>query len=160
MNATELQALRRLFFFSTLEAATLVAASPDRPAGVNERAWKHWEAGAREVPADVAKRMRMLFNWRTVAIGTMNDAVEDAQDAAGGSASALALCWYTALDDWASLPGREPILWRPQCSVLAEIVGEHSQARLVPFDGPAYRVWLASRADSEKMRGAWAATIT
>ena len=74
-------------------------------------------------------------------------------------AHTLALCWYASLDDWASLPGREPILWRPHCSVLAEIVGEHDTARLVPFDGPAYRTWLASRTDSEKMRGAWAGEL-
>jgi hypothetical protein len=66
--------------------------------------------------------------------------------------------WYQSLDYWVTLPGREPVQWRPQCSVVAELAARHG-ARLVTFDGPAYAAWLGRRKDSEAMRGAWAAEL-
>lgn len=155
MNHTELQALRRLLFFSVSEAALLVAASPERPQGVSERAWQWWERGERAVPTDVAMRVRELCGWRRHALTAARDQIEAMMRAHG--AGELALVWYGSLDDWASLPGREPVTWRPQCSVLATLSGEYSHARLVLFDAPAYARWLAGRDDSETMRGQWAA---
>lgn len=153
MTAAELQALRRLLFFTVPEAATLVAASDERPAGVSERAWQHWERGERPVPADVAERLRALADWRAAALhhatASIDEAPEDAE---------VAQMWYATIEDWMTLPDREPTLWRPQQSVVAALAGEFGeQVRLVPFDGPAYAAWLGQRRDSEPLRGAWAA---
>lgn len=155
MTSRELQALRRLLNFSRPEAAQLIAASPTRPAGVSDRAWRLWEEGERlEVPADVAERIRQLASWRAAAI----DAAE-AQIAVAPADASLALVWYDTLDDWATLPDREPVQWRPQQAVIAHLLGGHAgRVRIVAFDGPAYAAWLAGREDSEAMRDAWAAS--
>lgn len=148
MTQTELEALRRLLFFSPPEAAMLVG-------GVSEQAWRRWEAGARKVPDDVASRMSDLARWRAAAIEAsarqIGEAPPDAQ---------LALVWYDTLDDWATLPGRDPAFWRPQQSVCAALLARFpGRLRLVRFDPPAYAAWLAGRQDGESMRGAWAASI-
>ena len=155
MNSSTLQALRRLLFFSRPEAALLVAASPERPAGVSDRAWRMWEDDERPVPGDVARNMLALIEWRQAAI----DAAIKQISAAPGD-SGIALVWYESLDEWASLNGREPVLWRAQQSVVAALAGEFSgRVRLIRFDGPAYAEWLAGRADSETMRSMWAVAV-
>lgn len=146
MKSFELEALRRLLFFSQPEAALLVG-------DVGERAWRRWEEGSRAVPADVASRLRGLADWRQQAIDAAVRQIAEAPPAAQ-----IALLWYADLEDWATLPGREPALWRPQQSVLAALLAEFAdRIRLVPFDGLAYAAWLARRPDSEAMRGHWAA---
>lgn len=102
--------------------------------------------------------MHELCGWRSAALKAARAQIEEMQAEHGTSAD-IALLWYTAMDDWASLPGREPVTWRPQCSVLAAIYGEYSQARLVAFDGPAYSAWLGKRRDTEAQRAAWAAEL-
>lgn len=155
MNRTELQALRRLLFFTRQEAAVLVAASADRPRGVSDRAWRQWEAGEFAVPDDVARRIARLVEWRQSAIDA---AVSEIELRKGEQ---IALVWYDSLDDWASMAGREPVLWRPQQSVCAALAGEFAgRIDLVRFDVPAYAAWLAGKKDSEPMRGAWAASVT
>jgi hypothetical protein len=149
VKSHELEALRRLLFFSQPEAALLVG-------DVGERAWRRWEEGSRAVPADVASRLRGLADWRQQAIDAAVRQIAESPPAAQ-----IALLWYADLDDlddWATLPGREPALWRPQQSVLAALLAEFaSRIRLVPFDGPNYAAWLAGRPDSETLRGLWAA---
>lgn len=154
MNNLELQSLRHLLFFSVPEAALLVAASPDRIAGVQERTWRRWEDGTVPVPENIAKRMLELREWRNRALIAMRGQISTMRQQYGDAAE-IKLCWYATLDDWASLNGREPILWRPQCSVLAEAIA--IGAKLVEFDSVIYAGWLGTRADSESMRGAWAA---
>lgn len=152
MTPQTLQALRRLLFFSRQEAALLVAASDTRPRGVSDRAWRQWEAGEFAVPSDVALRINRLSEWRQAAIDA---AVKQVSSAPFGSD--IALVWYEALDDWATIPGREPVLWRPQQSVCAALLAEFpGRCRLVPFDAPAYAAWLGSCQDYETMRGQWA----
>lgn len=152
MNNLELQALRHLLFFSVPEAALLVAASPERVDGVQERTWRRWEDGSIAVPDNIAERLRKLCKWRATAVEVTRAAISDAQYDLPDD---LVVVWYSTLDDWASLSGREPILWRPQCSVVAEAVA--LGARLVEFDSVHYSQWLGKRKDSEQMRGAWAA---
>ena len=148
MKSFEIEALRRLLFFSVPEAAALVG-------GVSEQAWRRWESGARAVPGDVAQRLRGLAMWRDSAIATAKNQVRDAP-----ADVVVALIWYGALDDWASLAGREPALWRPQQSVVAALVTESPRlVKLVSFDVPAYAAWLGGRSDSEALRGQWAATV-
>lgn len=148
MQNTELEALRRLLFFSPPEAAMLVG-------GVSEQAWRRWEAGARKVPDDVARRILDLARWRAASIeASARQIVEAPTDAQ------LALVWYDRLDDWATLPNREPAFWRPQQSVCASLLEKfHGRLRLVRFNALDYAVWLNGRQDSESMRGAWAATV-
>lgn len=145
MKSFEIEALRRLLFFSIPEAAALVG-------GVSEQAWRRWEAGSRAAPDDVAQRMRGLADWRQAAIDAAVCQISTVPEAA------VALIWYTTLDDWASLPGREPALWRPQQSAVAALAAEFcGRVALVPFDGPAYAAWLAGRSDNETARSQWAA---
>ena len=148
MKSFELEAARRLLFFSPPEAAAMVS-------NTSEQAWRRWESGSRKVPDDVAQRMTELIEWRQAAI---NATVK--QISAAPKEASIALVWYDSLDDWATLPGREPTLWRPQQSVCAAVLAEFpGRLRLVRFDPPAYSVWLAGRNDSETMRGQWAAAV-
>lgn len=144
MTPATLQALRRLLFFSVDEAAAMIG-------GVSPRSWQFWERGDRTIPDDVIATLRRLCAWRQKAIAA--GSVQMAKAPAGAD---LALIWYGSLDDWVSMAGREPELWRPHCSVAAELAARHG-AHLVTFDGPAYAAWLGQRADSETLRGAWAA---
>lgn len=148
MTPTILQALRRLLFFSVEEAALLIG-------GVSPRSWQYWERGERSIPADVAETVRRLCAWRAQAIAAADSSLRELRGR-GGREAALVLVWYQTLDDWATLPGREPLQWRPQCSAIAEIAARHG-ARLVQFDGAEYAAWLGDRQDSESLRGAWAA---
>ena len=50
MQGAELEALRRLLFFSPPEAAALIS-------GTSEQAWRRWESGARAVPDDVEEKI-------------------------------------------------------------------------------------------------------
>lgn len=153
MNHLELQALRHLLFFSVPEAALLVAASPERTSGVQERTWRRWEDGTLAVPDNIAETMMKLCAWRARALDTMRGVIDDGETEHGELD--IVLVWYDTLDGWASLAGREPILWRPQCSVIAEAVA--LGARLVEFNSADYARWLGKRKDSEQMRGSWAA---
>lgn len=158
MDPLTLQALRRLLFFSRPEAALLVAASDERPHGVSDRAWRMWEACERPIPDDVAGNIRRLAAWRRAAIDAAMSQIDDLR--AGMPAGAefdIALVWYDTLDDWMTLSGRDPALFRPQQSVLADLLERSLFIRLVRFDPAAYHEWLGDRADSEAMRSQWAA---
>lgn len=155
MTPATLQALRRLLFFSVEEAARLVAAAAEHPQGVAPRSWQYWERGERPIPADVADTLHRLYAWRAQAIAAADASIRDLQARHGPQADVV-LVWYQTLDDWATLPDREALLWRPQCSVVAELAARYC-APLVSFDGPAYAAWLGKRKDSEVMRGEWAA---
>jgi hypothetical protein len=150
MNNVELQALRRLLFYSTLEAATLVAASLLRPQGVSERAWRHWEDGVRAVPDDVAEKIITSATWRNKAIEAAAAVIRENSRA---NMPETKLIWYSRIVDWVG----EPIFWRPHQSACAAIFAATGTVDLVLFDSVGYSAWLGDQADSEKMRGAWAA---
>lgn len=145
MTGIELEALRRLLFFSPPEAAMLVA-------NVSEQAWRRWEAGTRSVPGDVSAKLIQLSDWRLSAIdGAVRQVGSMPVDAK------ISLVWYRSIDDWSTLPGREPALWRPQQSACAALMAEFSgRMRLVEFSGSRYSAWLGQRADGEDMRAYWA----
>lgn len=158
MTPTTLQALRRLLFFSRQEAALLVAAGEDRLNGVSDRTWRMWEDGARGIPRDVADNIRRLAAWRSAAIDGAHQQITQARKSLPtGTVLGIDLVWYETMSDWLTLAGRDPVLWRPQQSVVAAILAGIAGTRLVRFDGPAYSSWLDGRADSEAMRSAWAA---
>jgi hypothetical protein len=147
MRSAELEALRRLLFFSAPEAARLVG-------GVSERAWQYWERGRRRIPRRVAETTLRLVQWRSRTIAAQIDAMER-----GPGAAPVSLVWYETEDDWMTLPGREAVLWRPHCSAVAELYATRPESiRLRVFDAEAYSQWLAGRADSEQMRAAWASS--
>jgi len=104
--------------------------------------------------ADPAKSFRNDAGSRRLA--AIDAAVCQIAAAPGGAD--VRLLWYHSLDDWATLPGREPVLWRPQQSVIATLAGEFpGRVALVRFSGPAYAAWLAGRPDNETARSQWAA---
>lgn len=149
MTPATLQALRRLLLFSVDEAALLIG-------DVSPRSWQYWERGERAIPADVIETVQRLCAWREQAIASA-EATLAALQARHGPHAGAALVWYQTLDDWATLPERDALLWRPQCSVIAELAARLG-AQMVTFDGPAYAEWLGKRKDSEALRGAWAAS--
>jgi len=148
MNNTELQAIRRHLFFSVSEAAKYISHT-------SERAWRNWEHGVAPVPADVAETLDGLCDWRGDMIDNMErflaDAIERNRFVGTG------ILWYASADDYASLPDRDPILWRPHCSVVAELAAAYD-VTLVAFDAAEYQAWLTDHGwkDSEEMRGQWA----
>lgn len=156
MTATELQAIRKLLFFSVPEAALLVAASPERPGGVSERAWRQWESGERPVPEDVTLKLRELCDWRESALAAAIDQVKT-MASAHGEPTELVMVWYGRLQDWTSIKGRDPVLWRPQCSVLAQLASTYDFIILKLFDPEEYEPWRGHRTDSETLRSEWAA---
>ena len=146
MTGHELQALRRLFFYSVPEAAAQVG-------GVSERAWRLWESGARSVPEDVAGRMGELLDLRRRVLTVAESRLSETD-------GCTALVWYETLDDWLTLAGRHPAQWRLSQSLAAELVARHAdRIALVPFVTPAYAAWLAGRTDSESLRAAWALAV-
>lgn len=139
MNPWTLQALRRLLFFSRPEAALLVAASDERPQGVSDRAWRMWEKNERPIPDDVAGNIERLAAWRRMAIDAAVAQIEAARASLPTDAEFdIALVWYESMDDWLTLAGRDPVLFRPQQSVVAELMERSPVTRLVRFDPPAY----------------------
>lgn len=150
MTPTTLQALRRLLFFNVEEAAALIG-------GVSPRSWQFWERGERTIPADVIETMSRLLVWRAEALSQYKAALA-ALAARHGAPVTARLVWYQTADDWASVAVADPLLWRPHCSVAAEIAADYG-AELIPFDPPAYSAWLGKRKDSEAMRGQWAASL-
>lgn len=145
MKGHELEALRRILFFSVTEAALLIGE-------VSEQAWRRWEAGSRAVPEDVAQRLRALTDWRQVAISA---AIR--QIAAAPEGARVALIWYENFTDWSEIPAHV-VRWRPQQSVVASLAAEFAgRVVLVEFDREDYVTWLAGRPDNEAARARWAA---
>jgi hypothetical protein len=146
MNNTELEAARRLLFYSTAEAAALIG-------NVSEQGWRRWEAGSKPVPEDVAETLTALVNWRQKAIAATYDLVAKAEQN-----SNVVLLWYATEEDWCALKAHPEEFWRPQQSVTAEIAMSFpDRARLVRFDPVAYRRWLGDRPDNSESRNRWAA---
>lgn len=159
MTPATLQALRRLLFFSIAEAAAWIAAGPERPAGVSERSWQFWERGERRIPADVIETTQRLYAWRQQIIEEGESAIFYAERKAARAATErheIVLIWYQSIDDWQWGSDRPEIMWRPQCSAVAELAARRG-ARLVEFNPAAYSRWLGRRKDSEALRAAWAA---
>lgn len=66
MTPAQLQALRRLLFFSVSDAARLIG-------GCSERSWQYWESGKRTIPADVIATIYHLCHWRNGIIASPAD---------------------------------------------------------------------------------------
>lgn len=114
MNGPELQALRRLLFFTTAEAARRIAADDQRPDGVEERTWSRWESGQRPIPENIAGAVLALVRWRAAELARLR---QELQRAVGG---ALVLPWPIEAEDWT----RGRATWRPYQSAVAQLLAE------------------------------------
>jgi len=151
MNGPTLKALRNLLFFTMDEASHLIG-------NVQLRSWQYWEAGQRPIPADVIEKITSLAKWRGQAVTAGAQAIEGmlSQLPPDAEFDPIGLVSYASVEDWMTLPDREPVLWKPHCSVIAEMCA-CLPVQVVIFDGPAYAKWLAGRDDNETMRSHWAA---
>jgi hypothetical protein len=151
MTPTTLKAFRSLLFYSPAEAAIFVG-------NVSEAIWTAYEEGELSVPEEVASRIEDLIQWREGKLSTAEQTFSRFKTVLPEEfeLEMPVLVWYPTLDDWMTLPGREPVMWRPRCSVIAELCARY-KATVVRFNGPAYAAWLAGRPDGETMRGIWAA---
>lgn len=113
MKAHELQALRRLLFLTTSEAARWLAADAERPRGVEERTWNRWEAGARPVPDNVAAAALDLVAWRAAQLARLT------ADMQASAARPYPLPWVDDADDW---PTRNRAHWRAHQSACAAVL--------------------------------------
>lgn len=154
MTPTTLQALRRLLFLTSSEAALFVATNAEH---VSEQQWQRWESGDQPIPADLALKITELVDWRATALAATADTIRQ-QIKDKGIPEAVFIIWYEKLDDWKSLPNRDPLMWRLQQAVCAALAGMFSTVCLVPFNAAAYAVWLADRDDTESMRAQWASS--
>jgi Domain of unknown function (DUF1870) len=150
MNNIELQALRRLLFFSVAEAARWVAATPQKSKGANPRTWQRWEAGTEDIPGYVVAKLREMCIWRQNALAAALRSMQGSDD--------VAAAVYASAEEWLSLEGRLFDYWRPHCSVVAELAAYG--ARLVVFDLVRYKKWLGKKQDSETARAEWAAGLS
>ncbi|MDO8729446.1 MAG: DUF1870 family protein [bacterium] len=153
MNGSTLKALRSLLFFTQEEASILIG-------GVSLRSWQYWEVDKRTIPQDVIDRVTSLILWRKKAIETVELALGDmlAHIPADQPVEPLTIIVYGSVEDWMTLPDREPVMWKPHCSAVANLCASFA-ARSIVFDAPAYARWLGKRKDNETMRGQWAASV-
>jgi hypothetical protein len=158
MNGHELQAFRRLLFYSASEAARYLAADSERPNGVEERTWNRWEAGQRPVPENIAARVRELLAWRAARIEEGRADIDERWRRPGG-APPLRLLGYFEPDDW--MGPRE--LMRPMQSVTAQLLAEAQPGlvALVAWDWRAFGEWARAtgQRDTLASRAAWAEQV-
>ena len=159
MNRTNLQAMRCHLFFSPAEAARLIAATPEHPDGVPEQTWQDWESGRQPIPDYVVERMAELGEWRSDALAATADNIRIQITEKNGMPESVFVIWYDTLEDWLSLPNRQPVMWRLQQSVCAALKGMFGIVKLVGFDASSYRAWLDNRDDTEALRAEWASTV-
>lgn len=115
MTNLELQALRRLLFFSRPEAAQWVGQC-------QHRTWNRWEDGSRPIPNRVAESVRDLVAWRKNALDAMRAQIAQTAAQAGALPQGIDLVMKD-MDAWSQ--GNDPALWRPYQSVLAQLLTEY-----------------------------------
>ena len=158
MTPTMLKGLRRLFFFTVPEAARFITTSHDTPQGTSEQRWREWENGESPIPESLIVRMKELNEWRSLALDATADNIRIQMREKGGAPKAIFVIWYDTLDDWMTLPKRDPVMWRLQQSVCATLLGTFDTVKLVRFDMTNYQNWLSGREDTEALRAEWAST--
>lgn len=114
MTNKELQALRKLFFMSTAEAAEHIG-------GVSARSWQHWESGKYSVPDDVSIKMNQISDHRLNMIETCEDLINEHID----DMDTIDNQYYMTFDDFkARHAGADVVSWRIAQSVSAHFLGE------------------------------------
>ena len=168
LSNIQLKAIRQLLFFTIEEAAAMVAATAEKPQGVHPALWMDWEQGNKKIPDYIEDTLVDLLDFRLAAIETATeklqqdgdeDEYEDMdEDEDDSDEPTLVAIWYDKVEDFTSLPGCDPILWKPQCSVVAELIGTFG-ADAVPFNAKVYKEWLGNRKDTDSLRAQWAASV-
>ena len=143
MPQLELQAVRRVLFFSAHEAAVMIGM-------VDEKTWLGWENGDQPIPEQVAMRIGALLDWRKAHLA-------QARESMGINATQhVRALWYESMDDWCSLEEHDPIAWRPEQSINATLLEEFpSRIELIAFDMRKYAAWIKGRKDSMHLRAQW-----
>ena len=143
MPQLELQAVRRVLFFSAHEAAVMIGM-------VDEKTWLGWENGDQPIPEQVAMRIGALLDWRKAHLA-------QARKSMGINATQhVRALWYESMDDWCSLEEHDPIAWRPEQSINATLLEEFpSRIELIAFDMRKYAAWIKGRKDSMHLRAQW-----
>ena len=123
MTSVELQAFRKLLFFTTPEAAYQLGQC-------SAHTWRQWESGERVIPENVSEMMHDLVHWRQQAVEAMRAEIARACSEQGAMPEVIELTWFESLSQWLNTPGpagelRDPIHWRPHQSVLAQIATEY-----------------------------------
>ena len=153
MNPVQLSIIRQLLFFSIDEAARWLATNAQHPEGVSRASWMAWESGSDTLPAYIEERLSELLDFRLDAIEAASQPLDDTEDE--DEEAPLVALWYEHIEDFTSLPGHDALFWRPQCSVVAELVATFG-ADVTRFDRTAYRKWLKGKTDSQETRARWA----
>ena len=143
MNGHTLGALRQFLHYSVPEAARLLAASEQRPQGVQERTWRHWESERVPVPLDMAERVREVLDWRADALGTAVKVLRE--QLAGLEADATIELWLPASAEVYVASGAEAWQWRPYCSIVAELAAMDTRIELVADSGSAEQIAKKAR---------------
>jgi DNA-binding XRE family transcriptional regulator len=139
MQAHELEALRRLLFFSQPEAARLCE--------VSEQTWRRWESGRLKIPADVAYKMQHMTQRRQRMIE-----LSDARVAEALTSACICPLWYEE-DDWRGPPELLPV----HRSACAELLARWpDNVKLVVFERADYDRWRGAREDTDALRQQWA----
>ena len=103
--------------------------------------------------------MAELGEWRSDALAATADNIRIQITEKNGMPESVFVIWYDTLEDWLSLPNRQPVMWRLQQSVCAALKGMFGIVKLVGFDASSYRAWLDNRDDTEALRAEWASTV-
>lgn len=150
MNGATLKALRCLLFYTQSEAAAHIG-------GVTLRSWQYWESNSSPIPVEVIEKIYGIIQWRRQMVDEASRTLANPsiKTAGTGSVGQSMVLTYGSEIDWVSLPGRLPSLWKPHCSVVAELIANYG-CHTVVFDLFAYHRWRGKRLDSESMRTAWA----
>ena len=153
MKIKQLAAFKRQLGFSDSQAAEHIGAA----AGIYITAdqWSSMEKGLFPLPESVIDVVARLLVWRVAALDAATKQIE-LLFRQHGKHQRVALIEYLSLADWMSLPTRDPLLWRPQCSVV-KVLAKDRRVKLVKFDISDFSAWLAGRVDGEDMRSLWAA---
>lgn len=151
MTPQKIEAYRRLLFMSIPEASRWLGRTLHNPKGVNDRYWRLLENGQRSVSLDIQKNIRALVFWRTSALAVTTNRIKKSP------LGSVYLIWYHTEADWLSLKTNEVSLWRPQQSVVADMLSKHSNIEVVSFDLGVFKAWLGNNEDTEIARDRWAA---
>jgi len=150
MNHVELEATRRLLFYSVEEAAQVIG-------NVTPEKWLNWESGKVPIPGKVEDLILDVLEEYLFHLESHIAEFEDKIHNQG--AKSVALVWYS-FEDYLSRPDSKfnlsPEFWRPQHAICAQLKMAYPDfVHIVKFDVVKYKKWLGTRNDSDESRGEW-----
>ena len=138
MNNVELEAIRRLFYLSVVEAGRNIAIDEEHPNGASGRAWHNWETGEKPIPERIGRQLKLLLSRREAEIQRITQNTQ-----AGAPLFAL---WYHSRHDCPPFFERETdepsvVDKRLSQSIASAIAAQGG--RVVPFDAEKFNAWQA-----------------